>query len=143
MAFKVQRVDTWAAALEDKPGGLATKLQSLAQVGINLEFLISRRTHRPGKGVVFVTPIRGAAAARAARAAGFIKTDSLHTVRIEGPDAQGLAAGITQALADKGLNLRGCSAAAINKWFVAHISLDTSAIAAKAVRVLEALSQKS
>jgi hypothetical protein len=140
MTFKVQRVDTWAAPLEDKPGGLAIKLQALAQAGINLEFLIARRTHKSGQGVVFVTPIRSAAESRAARSAGFIKTDSLHTVRIEGPDTQGLAADIAQALAEKGLNLRGLSAAAINKWFVAHIAVDTSVNAAKVVRILRALS---
>lgn len=143
MAFKVQRVDTWAAALEDKPGGLATKLQSLAQAGINLEFVIARRTHKPGEGVVFVTPIRGAAATRAARSAGFMKTESLHMVRIEGLDSRGIGADITQALANQGLNLRGLSAAAINRKFVAHLALDTSANAAKAVRILRALSLKS
>ena len=140
MALKIQKVDTWAAALEDKPGGLAAKLDALAKAGVNLEFLIARRApDKPGQGVVFVTPIKGAAGVRAAKAAGFIKTDSLHTLRLEGADQQGSGAKITQALAEKGLNLRGLSAAAINKKFVAHLALDSAAAATKAARILRAL----
>lgn len=140
MAFKIQRVDTWAASLEDRPGELAAKLAALAQAGVSLEFVIARRApDKPGEGVVFVTPIKGAAGVRAAKAAGFMKTDSLHTMRIEGADKKGEGAKITQVLAEKGLNLRGLSAAAISKKFVAHLALDTAADAAKAVRALQAL----
>jgi hypothetical protein len=140
MALKIQKVDTWAAPLEDKPGGLATKLEALAKAGVNLEFLIARRApDKPGHGVVFVTPISGAAGSRAAKAAGFLKTDSLHTVRLEGPDKKGVCAEISRILADKGLNLRGSSAAAMNKKFVAHIALDSAADATKAMRALRTL----
>jgi hypothetical protein len=140
MALKVQKVDTWSAALEDQPGGLAAKLDALARAGVSLEFVIGRRApDKPGQGVIFVTPISGAAGIRAAKAQGFVKTESLHTVRIEGPDKKGAGAAITQALADKGLNLRGLSAAAVSKKFIAHLALDSAADAAKAIRALRAL----
>jgi len=140
MSLKVQKIDTWAASLEDKPGGLATKLTALAKAKVSLEFVIARRApDKRGQGLVFVTPIKGAAGCRAAREAGFMKTESLHTVRIEGADKRGEGARIAEALAEKGLNLRGLSAAAINKKFVAHLALDSSADAAKAVRILRAL----
>jgi len=140
MALKVERTDTWAVSIEDRPGGLAEKLQALAAAGMNLEFVIARRSpDKPGTGVVFVTPIKGAAAVRAAKQAGFAKTDSLHTVRVEGPDKKGEGARLTRALADQGLNLRGLSAAAMNKKFVCHIAFDTEADANKAVRLLRKL----
>jgi hypothetical protein len=140
MKLKVQTVDTWAASIEDKPGGLAEKLGALATAGVSLEFVIARRApDKPDGGVVFATPITGAARCRAAQEAGFQKTEGLHTVRIEGPDKAGEGARIAQALADAGLNLRGLSAAAIDKKFVAHVALDSSADAAKAVRVLKKL----
>jgi len=140
MPLKIDRVNTWAATLQDKPGGLAKKLDALAKAGINLEFAIARRApDKPGKGVLFVTPIKGAAASRAARKAGFKPTLSLHAVRIEAPDKRGLGSRIAKALAAEGLNLRGLSAAAINKKSVAHIALDTAADATKAVRVLKSL----
>lgn len=138
--MKVERVDTWATDMKDAPGGLAEKLEALQAAGVNLEFAIARRRpERKGAGVVFVTPIRGTAQCRAARKAGFEKTRSLHTLRIEGADRAGMGAQIAQALADKGLNLRGLSAAAIGRKFVAHIALDTAADATKAARVLKAL----
>ena len=140
MALKIQRVDTWSAPLKDQPGGLATKLEALAKAGVSLEFVIGRRApDKPGQGVVFVTPIKGATAVRAAKIMGFMKSKSLHTVRIEGPDKKGAGANITQTLANKGLNLRGLSAAAINKKFIAHIALDSAADANKAIRILRAL----
>ncbi len=140
MALKAERVDTWAASIEDKPGGLASKLDALAQAGANLEFVIARRApEKSGTGVIFVTPVSGAAVLRAAKKAGFAKTDSLHTVRIEGANKAGEGARISQALAEKGLNLRGLSAAAIGNKFVAHIAVDSSTDAAKALRVLRGL----
>ncbi len=140
MSFKVERVDTWAASLQDQPGSLASKLDALAKAGLNLEFVIARRTpEQAGKGVVFVAPIKGAAGSRAARKAGFAKTKSLHSVRIAGADKQGRGAVIVQALADKGLNLRGVSGAAIGNKLVGYFALDSAADAAKAVRILKAL----
>ena len=140
MGLKVQKVDTWKAMLRDKPGELAAKLGALAKAGINLEFVIARRSpDKPGTGVVFATPIEGPAQSREAQLNGFQKTTSMHTVRIEGPDRQGEGARIAQALADKGVNVRGFSAASINKKFVAHIALDGAAEAAVAVRVLKRL----
>lgn len=140
MGLKVQRVDTWAAALEDTPGSLAGKLQELSEAGINLEFVVARRApEKPGTGVVFVAPIEGAAGSRAARKAGFQKTEALHTVQVQGPDKLGRGAVMLQKLADAGLNLRGVSGAVIGAKLVAYIALDTEKQAAQAVRVLRGL----
>ena len=138
--MKAQRVDTWAASIKDKPGALAAKLKALSAAGVNLEFVVARRApDKPGTGVVFVTPIKGPKQCRAAKATGFRKTRNLHTVRVEGPDRRGRGARILQALAEKGLNLRGLSAAALAKKFVCHIALDSGADAAKAARILKSL----
>ena len=138
--MKSQRVDTWAAAIADTPGGLAAKLKALAAAGVNLELVIARRApEKPGTGVVFVTPIKGAKQTKAAAGAGFTKTSKLHTVRIEGADKPGLGARITQTLAEAGLNLRGMSAAAIGKKFVCHLAVDSEADAAKVPRIVRAL----
>ena len=140
MALKVQRVETWAASLEDTPGSLATKLNALSKARVNLQFVIARRApDKPGTGVVFVTPIKAAAGRRAADAAGFQKTNKIHTVQVQGPDKPGQAGAMVQALADGALNLRGVSAAAIGSKFIAYIALDTRADAAKAARLLRKL----
>jgi len=140
MKLDVTRVNVWAAGIADKPGGLAGKLDTLAEAGANLEFVIARReAKKPGTGVVFVTPITGAKQTKAAKKEGFTKTSSLHSIRVEGPDQAGLGAAITKALADAGINLRGLSAAAIGRKFVMHLALDGSADATKAIRVLKKL----
>jgi len=137
MALKVTRVDTWAATIEDRPGGLARKLKALAEAGANLEVVIARRRHdQPGKGVVYVTPIKGAKVGRAAAAAGFAKAQGMHSVRAEGPDKPGLGARITRGLAEAGVNLRGLSAAALGKKCVVYLAIDTAEDAATAVSVL-------
>jgi hypothetical protein len=140
MALEVTRADVWAASIEDRVGGLAEKLAALAEAGAQLEFVVARRaSERPGTGVVFLTPLKGAAQIRAAKKAGFEKTKSLHSLRVEGPDRPGLGAKMTQALAQAGINLRGLSAAAIGPRCVVHMALDSTADAAKASRVLKRL----
>ena len=47
----VERVDVWAATIEDSPGGLAQSLATLRDAGADLRFIIARRAE-PGKGVV-------------------------------------------------------------------------------------------
>ena len=62
MDLFVERVDVWAATIEDKPGGLADVLAVLRDAGANLQFIIARRApDLPGNGVVFVTPLQGGA----------------------------------------------------------------------------------
>lgn len=140
MELKATRVDTWAATIKDQPGGLAAKLGTLAGGKVNLEFIIARRApDKPGTGVVFVTPISTAAGRAAAKKAGFKKTSSLHTVRVAGADRPGQGAKIALALAEAGVNLRGFSAAAIGKKFVAHVAVDTTAAAAKALKIIARL----
>ena len=138
MALKVTQTEVWAASIQDKPGGMAEKLEALAKAGAALEFVIARRApEKPGTGVLFVAPLAGDKAVQAAQAAGFSRTGSLHSLRIEGPDQAGLGARLTRKLADAGINLRGLSAAAIGNRFVCYLALDSDADADKAADLLK------
>ena len=138
MAMVVTREDVWVAGIKDRPGGLAEKLRALSAAGALLEFVIARRApDKPGTGVVFLTPLKGRAQLAAAKKAGFHKSKSMHSLRVEGPDKPGVGAAITEALAEKGINLRGLSAAAIGKRFVLHLAVDSAADATKAGRLLK------
>lgn len=138
MAMKVSRMDVWAAGIPDRPGGLAKKLQALADAGASLSFVLARRApKKPGTGVVFLAPLRGAKQIAAAKKARFRKTRSLHAVRVEAPDKPGVGAKITAALGEAGINLRGLSAAVIGKQSVVHLAFDKAADATKAVRILK------
>jgi len=138
MKLDVSRVDVWAAAIKDRPGGLAEKLDALAKAGANLEFAIARReSKKPGTGVVFVTPIKGARQGKAAKKAGFKKTVSLRGIRIAAADRPGLGATLTKQLADAGINLRGLSAATIGKRAIFYLAFDSADDANKAMRLLK------
>lgn len=138
MDLLVERVDVWAATIEDKPGGLAEALSALKDAGANLQSIIARRAPgEPGKGVVFVTPLVGDREIAAAAEAGFNVTRTLHSVRVVGPDRPGVAAELLRKLADGGINLSGFSAAVINNQFVAHVAVDSLEDANKAMDILE------
>lgn len=138
MDLLVERVDVWAATIPDKPGGLAGVLATLREAGADLQFIIARRApEKPGTGVVFVTPLQGDSEVRVAAEAGFSVTHTLHSVRVLGPDRPGIAAELTQKLADGGINLRGFSASVIGTQFVAYMGVDSLGDANKAMEILE------
>jgi hypothetical protein len=137
MAYAINKVDVWAGEIADRPGGLAGTLEGLQDAGVNLEFLVARRApDKPGTGVVFVTPIKGAKQKSAAGAAGLQTTDSLHSVRVEGADRPGLGSKMTRALAEAGINLRGISAAAMGRRAITYFAFDSAADANNAIRIL-------
>jgi len=104
MAYSVKKVDVWAGEIADRPGGLASTLAAMTKAGANIEFVVARRApDKPGTGVVFMTPIKGAKQKTAAQQAGLGTSESLHSVRIEGPDKAGLGAKLTDALAAAGI----------------------------------------
>jgi hypothetical protein len=138
MAYTIKKVDVWAGEIPDRPGGLADKLAGLGDAGANLEFIVSRRApDKPGTGVVFLTSIKGAKQKKAAQEGGLATTDSLHSVRVEGPDRPGLGTKMTRALADAGINLRGVSAAALGRRAVTYFAFDSAADADTAMRTLK------
>jgi hypothetical protein len=138
MAYAIKKVEVWAGEIADRPGGLSATMEALSSAGATLEFVVSRRApDQPGTGVVFLTPVKGAKQKKAAQAAGLNTTDSLHSVRVEGPDRAGLGAKMTRALADAGINLRGVSAAALGRRAVTYLAFDNAADADTAIRTLK------
>lgn len=138
MELSVERVDVWAATIDDKPGGLAKVLSALRDAGVDLQFIVARRSpEASGKGVVFVAPLQGDSAIRAATQVGFSVTPSLHSIRVMGLDQLGITAQLTQMLADGGINLRGVSVAVLGTQFIAYIAVDSLEDAEKAIDILQ------
>ena len=115
-----------------KIGGLAT----LRDAGADLQRIISRRAE-PGKGVVFVTPLQGDREIAAAAQVGFNVADTLHSVRVMGHDRPGVAAELTEKLADGGINLRGFSLSVIGRQYLAYAAVDSLDDANKVIEILE------
>lgn len=140
MALKVTKAELWSVTIDDQAGGAADKIEPLAKAGASFEFVFARRTpEQPGKGVVFVTPVKGAKVIRAANAAGFEKSAAMHSVRIEGADKPGLGAKIMQSLAGAAISFRAISATVVGRKFVGYVALDSEADAAKAASLLRKL----
>ena len=141
MKLNLSRVDMWTATIEDRAGGAADMIEPLAAAGANLEFVFARRMpEHPGRGILFVAPVKGKKAVKAAQEAGLAKSDNVCALRIEGLDKAGVTAQLVRALANAGISFRALSAAAIGSKFVAYLALDTAADATKANAVLKKLS---
>lgn len=138
MDLIADRVEVWAASIEDQPGRLANTLAGLRETGANLNFILARReAGQPGKSAVYVTPFMGDAELEAATTLGFNLTARVPSVRVEGPHPAGLAAERTAQLAVAGLNLRGFSVAVLGTRFILYSGLDSAEDAAKALTVLQ------
>ena len=138
MTLKVTRIEMWTSTMNDRAGGAADKLEALAKAGASLEMVFGRRTpENPGQGILFVSPVKGAKAAKAAQEAGISKSAAIHAVRIEGADKPGLGAKITRAMGNAGVSFRGLTAIAIGRKFISYVALDSAEDAAKAVAALK------
>jgi len=139
MDLLIEHVDVWAATIQDQAGGLAQLLGALRDAGANLQSIIARRApEEPGKGVVFVTPLQGDQEIAAAAQVGFKVAQTLHSVRVMGRDRPGIAAELTQKLAEAGINLRGFSASVIGSQFVAYVAVDSMQEATRTMDVINA-----
>ncbi len=137
MAYEISKEDVWAGAIEDRAGALADKLETVSGVGVNLEFVIARRSpEKPGTAVVFMAPLRGKESIRAARQAGLSQWTSAFSIRIEGPDRPGLAALIARTVADEGINVRGASGAKLGERAVFYLAFDDAGDADKVSEIL-------
>ena len=140
MVLKATKADVWAVSIDDRAGGVAEKLEPLVEAGANFEMVFARRTpERPGKGMLIVTPVKGAKVSRAARDIGMGIPKSIHTVRIEGTDQPGLGARIARALGDAGVSFRGICGIAIGRKFVSYIACDRAQDQTKAIAALRKL----
>jgi len=140
MKLKVSRSEVWSATIEDRVGGAAAVLNPVAKAGADFEFVLARREPaQPGKGLLFVLPVKGAKVVKAAMDAGLAKTEGIQTVKVEGSGKPGTMSAITSALAIAGLSFRAFSAVAVGKKFSRYLAMDSAEDAAKAASVLKKL----
>jgi len=140
MKFKVSRAEMWSATIDDRAGGAAAVLDPVAKAGANFEFILARRApEQPGKGLLFVLPVKRAKVVKAAREVGLGRAEGIHTVKVEGADKPGTSAAIVGALASAGISFRAISATVVGKKFSGYLALDSAEDAAKTASVLKKL----
>jgi hypothetical protein len=137
MSFKLDRVHVWAGEVADQAGGVAAKLSFLAQAGANLEYIYThRRDGKPGAGLLYVAPVTGPLAVRAAKSAGLHEANEPVVLRVEGDNAAGLGHRLTQQWAVEGLSLGGLMMSVLGDKFVGYVAFDTVADANRAAAIL-------
>lgn len=137
MGFKLERIHVWSGEIVDQAGGMAAKLQPLADAHANLEYILTRRQpHMPGTGILFVAPVTGPAQVRAARAAGLAETHETVVLRVEGDNEAGLGFKLTQQWALAGINLQGLTMSVLGNKFVGYAAFDTVHDANRAAQIL-------
>ena len=140
MSFKMQRVHVYHAEVEDKPGGISSRLKKLAEAGAHLEYVYSQRSDsKRGMGDLYVAPLHGTNELAAARDAGMHEVSEPIVMRVEGDDKAGLGGRLTQAWEMAGINLHGLVMSVVNGRFVGYATFDTVADANKAATILAEL----
>jgi hypothetical protein len=140
MALTVTKVELWSTTMDDRAGSTASKLEPLSAAGADFEFVFARRTPEdPGRGVIYLAPVKGTKVTRAAEQAGFRKSEQVFGLRVEGSDKPGIGAKMLRALADAGISFRGLTALALGTKFVAILALDSATDAAEAARLIKKL----
>jgi hypothetical protein len=140
MSFKMQRVHVYYAEVEDKPGGIAARLKSLAEAGAHLEYVYSQRSlTKSGMGELYVAPLIGTSELKAAKSAGLHEVSEPIVMRVEGDDKAGLGGRLTQAWEMAGINLHGLVMTVFHGKFVGYVTFDTPQDANKAATILAEL----
>lgn len=134
MGYKITRVDIYTLKLEDRPGGLAEKLEPLSKGKHNCDFMLARRAE-PGTGVLYLSLSKNPA--KAVKAAGLSKDPQLFALRIDGADKPGLSAKVARIIGDAGISMRGLNGVVLGKKCVIHVSFTSQGDADKARKLLK------
>ncbi|GIW79032.1 MAG: hypothetical protein KatS3mg105_0839 [Gemmatales bacterium] len=137
MLFDLRRVQVWRTEIPDRPGAAASKLELLARVGANLQFVFTRPdAANPDTSLLFLAPIEGEEQIAAAKSVGFEPARAVTMLRIEGKNCPGIGYEVMSKLAVGGINLKGLSLSSIGDRFVAYLAFDNPDAATLAVQIL-------
>jgi len=135
MSYTINKIDVWAADIPNQAGTLSRLLDGVAKAGGQLEFMIARKVN-DGTSRVFLAPIKGPKQQKGAMGVGLARTAGMRSLQVVGPDRAGLGVKITRAVAEKGINLRGASAAAIGKKAVFYLAVESDEDLKAAIRAV-------
>lgn len=138
MSYRITDEFVCGGAIHDSSAALAQTLETLAEGGLDLEMIMSRRD-QAGWSLIFVSPLRSQADSDIAEEVGLHREGNLRTLRIEGPNVRGIGARIVRTLADEDIPIRGYWALSLGEQCVTDIAFDDAEDQARAKRVLDAV----
>ncbi len=135
MSIQVKRAQVWKIDTPNTPGTLANTLSPLAESRVDLDLVMGYSTPDRTAATVEVFPLDNQRAQRAARSAGFRKSD-IPCVTVTGKNEAGLARRITSALAEVGINLNFFIAQTVDSRFAGIFGFEAQSEADLAVKIL-------
>ena len=132
-----ERVEVWAASIQDQPGGLAKVLRGLRDAGADLELIIARRARRSREPASCSWPRCVATRRlRLRRCWASMSPAAFNRSVLKEITNPAIASEMADKLAAAGVNLRGLTAAVMGTKFIMYIGLDNAADAARVVDLL-------
>jgi hypothetical protein len=135
--FTIKKFPIWSVEIDDVEGATTGLFKLLADAGANIEFALGRpQTERPGKAILFVSPIKGKEQEAAARQADFIPRPDVVGIQVQGPNKVGGNFRLTAALAHANLAVRALLTTVDDDRFTAVFALNSDKDADEAAKVL-------
>jgi hypothetical protein len=137
--YEISRVEVWSGEVRDRQGALADMLKGVLDAGADLDFIIARPSPvKPSTGILYLAPLEGEAQLKAAQEAGLHPSSHIESLRVEGPDRQGLAEQIAHTIADAGINVSGFTGGRMGDRCVMYIRFEHLADLVSAQELLSA-----
>ncbi len=135
--FTIKKFPIWSVEIDDVSGSTTGLYKILADAGADIEFSLCRpQSEKPGKAILFISPIKGKKQEDAARQADFIPRPDVVGVQVQGPNRVGGNFRLTAALAHANLGLRALVTTVDGERFTTVFALRSEADANAAVKVL-------
>ena len=137
MAVTVKKIVLWRKEVENRPGALASTLESLAGAGADLEVVMAYRY--PGeesRAAVELYPVTAMKSVAAAKEAG-LAASSIPAYLVEGDNRPGLGHAISKAIADEGINMDFVVAQVIGRKYSAIFGFESEADATKGAAAIK------
>ena len=135
--FTIKKFPIWCAEIDDVVGATTGLFKVLADAGADITFALGRpQSTKPGKALLFLSPIKGKEQEAAAAKADIVFRPDVVGVEVQGPNRKGGNFKLAAALAHANLSVRALVTTVIGEKFTAVFALQSEEDADEAIKVL-------
>jgi hypothetical protein len=135
--FVIKKFPIWSTEIDDVAGATTGLFKVLADAGVDVQFALGRpQGTKPGKALLFLSPIKGKQQEEAARNADFVPRPDVVGVQVDGPNRKGGNFKLTAALAHADVTVRALVTTVSGDRFTAVFAVSSDEEANEAIKVL-------
>lgn len=135
--FTIKKFSIWSTEIDDVAGATTGLFKVLADAGVDVQFALGRpQNDKPGKAILFISPIKGKEQEAAARQADFMPRPDVVGVQVDGPNKTGGNFKLTAALAHANITIRALVTTVNGDRFTAVFACESDKEADEAIKVL-------